>query len=532
MPSKLEQLQQQYRRQLLQEKEERMIKIHTDNQQKALSKVAKYNGSIQPSAGLIKAPSGISAPQPHHSPIKKGSPGVDRSRPLPPISKEQKNSLQSGANSYQSETDSNPLKAESGVNSYQLGANSSQQGAVYNKSGINTYQPGVHSNQQGAKFGANSYQLGADSNRLGVSSYKSGAHSYQPGANSNQQGANNFHQGSTSYQSSNGSIQYSFQSTRSSPVSAPIENVTRSVSVNSRSKSVDLDARQSPSRTGAANGRAPVRNGFHKPAQSETKQSIQTVAEPVKKPDSDFLQKLKQAELQRLKTNSKVREETPSRNGLSHGAVSKSSTIQKKPTNNRPAPSVSSSTPKPKPTTQLHAPSPARKASPGGRAPAGTAPAKGAEGRKPPGPGQEQCRVCGRNFNADRIEKHRSICQKAAQKKVKVFDATKMRVKGTEAEQFVKKGLPKSEPKAKKSDWRKKHTDFIEAIRQAKMVQQHLAKGGKISELPPPPPSDTSDYVPCPHCGRKFNEGVAQRHIPKCKNILSNKKNPAVARRK
>lgn len=66
--------------------------------------------------------------------------------------------------------------------------------------------------------------------------------------------------------------------------------------------------------------------------------------------------------------------------------------------------------------------------------------------RKPPGPGQEQCRVCGRNFNSDRIEKHVSICSKAAQKKVKVFDATKMRVKGTEAEQFVRKGLPKTEP--------------------------------------------------------------------------------------
>ncbi|GFR15174.1 hypothetical protein TNCT_529751, partial [Trichonephila clavata] len=38
---------------------------------------------------------------------------------------------------------------------------------------------------------------------------------------------------------------------------------------------------------------------------------------------------------------------------------------------------------------------------------------------------------------------------------------------------------------AKKSDWRKKHNDFIEAIRQAKMVQQHLAKGGKVSDLPP-----------------------------------------------
>ena len=60
--------------------------------------------------------------------------------------------------------------------------------------------------------------------------------------------------------------------------------------------------------------------------------------------------------------------------------------------------------------------------------------------------------MCGRNFNADRIEKHVSICTKAAQKKVKVFDATKMRVKGTEAEQFVRKGLHKTEPKVVSKD--------------------------------------------------------------------------------
>lgn len=55
------------------------------------------------------------------------------------------------------------------------------------------------------------------------------------------------------------------------------------------------------------------------------------------------------------------------------------------------------------------------------------------------------------------------------------------------------------------------------------MVKQHLAGGGKLSDLPPPPPLDTSDYVPCPHCGRKFNEAAAERHIPKCVNIKHNK---------
>lgn len=47
--------------------------------------------------------------------------------------------------------------------------------------------------------------------------------------------------------------------------------------------------------------------------------------------------------------------------------------------------------------------------------------------------------------------------------------------------------------------------------------------------LPPPPPSMTQhydDYVQCPYCGRKYNEEVANRHIPKCKDIINKPKPP------
>ncbi|GFV32167.1 zinc finger C2HC domain-containing protein 1C [Trichonephila clavipes] len=96
MPSKLEQMQLQFRQRL---KEEQMIKIHNDNQQKALSKVSKYNGvhtnTVHTTITAPKPQPVIVPPQPHHSPIKKGSPGVDRSRPLPPISKETRNASSS-----------------------------------------------------------------------------------------------------------------------------------------------------------------------------------------------------------------------------------------------------------------------------------------------------------------------------------------------------------------------------------------------------------------------------------------------------
>ncbi|XP_067132459.1 uncharacterized protein [Centruroides vittatus] len=141
-----------------------------------------------------------------------------------------------------------------------------------------------------------------------------------------------------------------------------------------------------------------------------------------------------------------------------------------------------------------------------------------------PPPNTVNCSLCGRHFAKDRIEKHEVICQKINQKKRKVFDACKMRVKGTEAESFVRKGISvKEEPVKKKSNWRTKHESFLESIREAKRVQKHLAAGGKISDLPPPKPSENPDYVQCPYCNRKFNEAAADRHIPKCKNIVSNK---------
>ena len=80
------------------------------------------------------------------------------------------------------------------------------------------------------------------------------------------------------------------------------------------------------------------------------------------------------------------------------------------------------------------------------------------------------------------------------------------------------------QPDGKKPDWRKKREEFINALRAAKAAQRHIAAGGKASDLPPPPPMDTSDYVQCPYCNRRFNEGAADRHIPKCKNIKSNKR--------
>ncbi|OXA60064.1 serine/arginine repetitive matrix protein 1 isoform X2 [Folsomia candida] len=174
----------------------------------------------------------------------------------------------------------------------------------------------------------------------------------------------------------------------------------------------------------------------------------------------------------------------------------------------------------PSPAPVVGRPSPKPKSSPAPR-PKGSPP-----------PGMNECKVCGRFFAPDRIAKHESICKKVTTRKRKVFDPTKMRMQGTEAEPYIRivSAKPKIAPKAaaaqgkKKVDWRKKHEDFIATIRAAKEYQAHVSKGGNPNDLPPPPPSDTSDYIKCPHCARSFSEAAAERHIPKCKNIKSNKR--------
>nr|CAD7574313.1 unnamed protein product [Timema californicum] len=135
-----------------------------------------------------------------------------------------------------------------------------------------------------------------------------------------------------------------------------------------------------------------------------------------------------------------------------------------------------------------------------------------------------ECQVCSRRFATDRIKQHEEICARTSQKKRKVFDPVKARVKGTEAEAYIRK-IKSSQPQkdTKKADWRRKHEDFIATIRAAKQAQAHIAAGGKVSDLPPPPPSDYSDYVQCPHCNRRFNTAAADRHIPRCATMLHNK---------
>ena len=131
------------------------------------------------------------------------------------------------------------------------------------------------------------------------------------------------------------------------------------------------------------------------------------------------------------------------------------------------------------------------------------------------------CPNCGRGFASNRIQKHHTVCVKNQQKRRKVFDTTKQRLKGTEAAKFFRPEHSKKPILKEKSNWRQQHEEFINSIRAAKKVKFHMDNGGKASDLPPPPPSLNPDYVFCQYCTRRFNPTVAERHIPKCRSTVN-----------
>lgn len=65
--------------------------------------------------------------------------------------------------------------------------------------------------------------------------------------------------------------------------------------------------------------------------------------------------------------------------------------------------------------------------------------------------------------------------------------------------------------------WRDQSNAFREAMKAARQYSKAVAEG---KPLPPPVISaPDKSLVPCPHCGRSFNEKAADRHIPQCQNI-------------
>ena len=141
-----------------------------------------------------------------------------------------------------------------------------------------------------------------------------------------------------------------------------------------------------------------------------------------------------------------------------------------------------------------------------------------------------QCHQCGRKFSQSALARHMKICKKVFGQKRKAFNMKKQRG-DDEAMKAARNKNPEIEAELKrkkeaaKKKWKAQSAMLRNAVRSSKQIDQAMKDGVPLSDLPQMasiPVEDTR--VPCPHCGRKFAEETAKRHIPKCQNIKSRPK--------
>lgn len=90
--------------------------------------------------------------------------------------------------------------------------------------------------------------------------------------------------------------------------------------------------------------------------------------------------------------------------------------------------------------------------------------------------------------------------------------------------QTTSSGNQENVPKCKRD-----HDKMVEQIRAARKyaAYQKAVEEGRAVGPPPelPPIEEPPDLVQCPHCGRKFSEEAARRHIPVCERSSFSKQN-------
>lgn len=164
--------------------------------------------------------------------------------------------------------------------------------------------------------------------------------------------------------------------------------------------------------------------------------------------------------------------------------------------------------------------------------------------------GRMRCVYCGRYFNSDRIDKHQSICGKLksarpvgvdgepTQTGRKIFNSKAQRVEGGGAafvspEQYKRNlallAKTAEEERARRTRtgnaWRRQHAQFQAACHagrddvgspQARVPRNAATHGGAAGD----------GMTQCPHCARRFEPSVAERHIPICANVVNRPRAP------
>lgn len=138
------------------------------------------------------------------------------------------------------------------------------------------------------------------------------------------------------------------------------------------------------------------------------------------------------------------------------------------------------------------------------------------------------CPHCGRKFNEKAHAKHVPLCVKVFQNQRKAFNI-KEKILGENYKEAVQahkqadkkggKGKGKGE-EVKASNWKAKSEALRDQMKEARLVAKFKREGRSLADLPPPKPTNEAldDRIPCPHCGRKFAQQAAERHIPNCAN--------------
>ena len=83
------------------------------------------------------------------------------------------------------------------------------------------------------------------------------------------------------------------------------------------------------------------------------------------------------------------------------------------------------------------------------------------------------------------------------------------------APEYVPQGCEQGQL-ARYHKWKANSTNLRSMLEYNRNLQKAKKEGADPRALPPPPAAEVDLRVPCPHCKRKFNKEVAERHIPKC----------------
>ncbi|CAD8095230.1 unnamed protein product [Paramecium sonneborni] len=137
---------------------------------------------------------------------------------------------------------------------------------------------------------------------------------------------------------------------------------------------------------------------------------------------------------------------------------------------------------------------------------------------------------CGRKFKRSALQKHIKICKKVFQEKRKAFDTKEHRIINQDhakllQKQEIEEQIQQQQQQKKKQTQTKIDDRPIQGQKKPKWKLQSeqfraamkLNKGATLTQQEQIAIEEVDDRVQCEHCGRKFNEQTALKHIPSCK---------------